>query len=371
MNLDGEIKEGNLKFLYSTKNDISKAKSLLGWDFSNSKNSKELNLTHNLIATKAGFGELMRIYDGDKVLGYVKRIKAYIKDKEPETSVEEKTFGEVVSSLKQGKSAKELKDIDPTAGMLTYIGKHKAIFDLACSLPYRDLASLFLDKDHLLDDKKNSEDEVSKTGSNRDDLIKHLFRIQKNVQLYLNGQFNEFLRVTDREINSLQDKIDLKREMDGFVTLDGKSIGQVIEEANKSGIVRIDDRLLNFKTRRHYIYEQVVSLPYLEFQNLFKYLEGSTPFSTQHKTKGSEFSNVFVVLNNGNWNKYNFEYLFTDRTDKESVMARTQKIFYVCCTRAKENLAVFYESPTTEVLAKAREWFGSKNVINLDSDIEI
>lgn len=186
----------------------------------------------------------------------------------------------------------------------------------------------------------------------------------------MNGQFNEFLRVTDRKINSLQDKIDLKSEMDGFVALDEKTIGQVIEDASKSGIVMIDDRLLNFKTRRHYIYEQVVALPYLEFQNLFKYLEGATPFSTQHKTKGSEFSNVFVVLNNGNWNKYNFEYLFTDRTDKESVMTRTQKIFYVCCTRAKENLAVFYESPTTEVLAKAREWFGSKNVINLDSDIE-
>ena len=61
-------------------------------------------------------------------------------------------------------------------------------------------------------------------------------------------------------------------------------------------------------------------------------------FSTQHNIKGAEFDNVFLVLDNGNWSQYNFEYLFDNRTDKESVLERTRKIFYVCCTRAKKNL---------------------------------
>jgi hypothetical protein len=30
------------------------------------------------------------------------------------------------------------------------------------------------------------------------------------------------------------------------------------------------------------------------------YLEGATPFSTQHKTR--RFSNVLVILDNGKWN---------------------------------------------------------------------
>jgi DNA helicase-2/ATP-dependent DNA helicase PcrA len=93
-------------------------------------------------------------------------------------------------------------------------------------------------------------------------------------------------------------------------------------------------------------------------------LEGYTPFSTQHKTKGTEFNNVLVVLNNANWNKYNFENLFLGN-GKDSVLSRTQKIFYVCCTRTKENLAVYYNNPNEKVIAKAKEWFGEKNVVNL------
>ena len=45
-------------------------------------------------------------------------------------------------------------------------------------------------------------------------------------------------------------------------------------------------------------------------------------------------------------------------------MSRTEKIFYVCCTRAKEQLAVFYHKPTTAVIDKAKEWFGKENIID-------
>ena len=90
-----------------------------------------------------------------------------------------------------------------------------------------------------------------------------------------------------------------------------------------------------------------------------------TPFSTQHKTKGAEFDNVLVVLDNGRWNNYNFEKLFIASGDalQETVVQRTRKIFYVCCTRAKDNLAVYYHNPSEEVLSKAREWFGEDFVI--------
>ena len=54
---------------------------------------------------------------------------------------------------------------------------------------------------------------------------------------------------------------------------------------------------------------KIVNFAYLILiENLFKYIEGYTPFSTQHKVKGAEFKNVLVILDNGNWNQYNFEY---------------------------------------------------------------
>lgn len=111
-----------------------------------------------------------------------------------------------------------------------------------------------------------------------------------------------------------------------------------------------------------------MEVPYKEVQALYKYLEGMTPFSTQHKTKGTEFDDVLVILDNGKWNNYNFEKLFTAKESElqDSVVRRTRKIFYVCCTRTKENLVVYYHQPSESVLLKAKEWFGIDNVIPIN-----
>lgn len=126
-------------------------------------------------------------------------------------------------------------------------------------------------------------------------------------------------------------------------------------------ICLIDDRLENFIVEKEYIYNRVKSVKYSEFQKLYDYLEGKTPFSTQHKTKGAEFDNVLVILDNGKWSDYNSENLFVGGTN-QNVLERTRKIFYVCCTRAKENLAVFYHNPSQEVLRQANVWFRAENI---------
>jgi len=122
--------------------------------------------------------------------------------------------------------------------------------------------------------------------------------------------------------------------------------------------------LVAFKEKNEYLYNRVKDVKFSEFQKLYEYLEGQTPFSTQHKTKGAEFDNVLVILDNGGWNNYNFEKMFLG-TASPSVMERTLKIFYVCCTRAKENLAVFFHNPDAAVIAKAKIWFGNDNVIGI------
>jgi DNA helicase-2/ATP-dependent DNA helicase PcrA len=42
-------------------------------------------------------------------------------------------------------------------------------------------------------------------------------------------------------------------------------------------------------------------------------------------------------------------------------------MFYVCCSRAKNNLIVFYHKPSDAVLNKAKEWFGEENLIEVTS----
>ncbi|RAS27727.1 MULTISPECIES: ATP-dependent helicase [unclassified Pseudomonas] len=366
MDEDGNVKSGCIQFLYSSNDDVNIVKKFLGWNFSEPSGAKELNLTHNLIAAKAGFSELMRIYDGDKILEYVRRVKNYIKKSDADFVSDGKTFGEVLLELKCGKVGKALKDIEPTDGMAAYIAEHQAVYNEALGYQYSELASLYVDKDQLIDDQKSDRGELGRGGGNRDDLIKHLFKIQKNVQLYLEGNFNEFLRITEHAVTSKNDKVRLKEKVVSLSQVDGKTVQQVIDEANTGGLVRVDDRLQSFVESKRYIYNQVAALPFVQFQKLFEYLEGFTPFSTQHKTKGREFPDVLVVLNNGRWNSYNFEYLFTDRADKESVVSRTRKILYVCCTRAKSNLALFYHSPSDAVIEKAKVWFGNENVRSLD-----
>lgn len=370
--LNGVIKEGRVLFLYSNNNGVQEAKQYLaehiGWNFADARQTKELNLTHNLIAEKAGFRQLMNVYDGDKILEYRDRIKKYIKDKGVITDFSSYSFKDVIETLLEGKDGRERKAILLTDAMQSYIATHSDRYEQILSMNFNDLRKIYVEKDQLIDDKKQHAEEESRKGSKRDNLIKHLFKIQRNISLYQSGAFNEFLRTTDyrTRIVRAEDKKRLKKNIESLVNVGNKTIEAVIEEAHQFGICLIDDYLTGFMEKHRYVYEQVKTIPFREFQLLFAYLEGHTPYSTQHKTKGREFDHVLVILDNGNWNHYNFKSLFSDQpAGSANVLSRSQKIFYVCCTRAKEQLAVFFHQPDEAVIAKAKQWFGEENVISI------
>ncbi|WP_336518166.1 ATP-dependent helicase [Pollutibacter soli] len=366
----GVVKQGNIKFIHSANDDFKRVKdylkNTLSWPIDDPAKTKELNLTHNLIADKAEFRTLMDIYDRDQILSYRNRIKKYIKDKGITDDFSANTFGEVIDILKQGKSGAALTPINPTAGMQTFINGHTALFNIALAYNYAAFLKIYVDKDQLIDDKKQSQEEESRKGSKRDNLIKHLFKIQTNIDLYTNKQYNEFLRATDfrTQITSIEDKRKLKRNIETLMNVGDKTIEEVINEAHELGICLIDEPLERFMRDKKYVYDRVKEVKYKEFQKLYDYLEGHTPFSTQHKTKGTEFHTILVILDNGGWNHYNFANLFLN-SGTPSVLARTQKIFYVCCTRAMENLCVFFHNPSVQVIDKAKQWFGDENVISI------
>ncbi|CAI8783756.1 MULTISPECIES: UvrD-helicase domain-containing protein [unclassified Pseudomonas] len=361
---DGKPIIGTARFFHSKKSNVEVVRDYLRWDDSPLL-TKELNLTHNLIATKAGFPGLMRVYDGDKILEYVDRLRSLIKVTVPKYCPEGKTLEEVIADLEKGKVGNELKKVRPTDGQVEYFDKYSESFRLALSQQFLDLTSIYIDKDMLIDDQKADQSMLGGGGTTRDSLIKHVHRIQTLIKLYQEDSFNEFMRATDLKIVSQKDKFNLREEIRNLASLEGKTIGEVIEQAHRKGLVRKDDRLENFIKQRFYVYAQVCDLDFSEFQSLYRYIDGKTPFSTQHKTKGREFDNVLVVMDNGRWNNYNFEAFFTG-DGKDTVIARTSKIVYVCCTRAKKNLAFFYPEPSNAVIEKAQKLFGENNVIDLD-----
>ncbi|WP_445722629.1 UvrD-helicase domain-containing protein [Flavobacterium sp.] len=362
-----EVKLGEIKFIYSENEDLEKVKEYLGWDFKDFKETKELNLTHNLNAKKGEFTNLMSIYNNDRILDYKNLIVSNLKNCNNIVISEDDTFGQVIEkvNLPMSRPIKEFVESNPL------------LFEEAKKYKFISFRKIYLKSDILTDDKKQDEQEENKKGSKRDHLLKHLFKIQNNIKHYKEGKYLEFLKETDYKeylkINKLvfnieQKKI-LKKNIHELVNVDDKTIEDIIDDAHDKGICLKTYNLLKFQTEKEYAYNRIKKIKFSEFQNVYNYLEGLTPYSTQHKVKGDEFNNVLVILDNGRWPNYNFRYLF-ENNGNPSVFERTQKIFYVCCTRAKENLAVYYHKPSQEVINKAKEWFGEENVIPIEDFVK-
>jgi DNA helicase-2/ATP-dependent DNA helicase PcrA len=356
---DGSVKQGNVKFLYSLNNDLDKIRSseyFSGWNSNDPRQTKELNLTHNLIAPKAGFTQLMNIYDKDPIINLKKEIVAKIK-KDKLVIVEDETFAQVLAVVPIRNRQRQLK-ID----LILANPDNSTLYEQLKDLPFSQVKKIYLDKDSLIDDKKDDADDENKNASKRDDLIKHLFKIQDLIGLYEENRISEFIRKTEFRIDSMAKKQEIKAIVDTIKGMSECAIDEVINFADEKGICKKDDKFKRFVEKNEYLFNRVKHVNFQEFQNLYKYLEGHTPFSTQHKIKGAEYDNVFVILDNGSWSNYNFALLFGDGDGSPSVLVRTQKIFYVCCTRAKENLIVFYHDPSPLIIRKAQEWFGENNV---------
>jgi DNA helicase-2/ATP-dependent DNA helicase PcrA len=363
---EGSVRDGHICFYYTRGGDsrLQDVRNHLGWDFSDVLGTKELNLTHNLIAPQAGFGDLMAIYDRDRVLSFRDRIVAFIKKNDDLANYDDRTFGETVALLQQGKAGPALNAVSPTAGMKSFIEERPDLMVNAEARNFREFRRMYVDKEQLVDDKKQSEEELARKGSNRCDFIKHVFKIQKVVHLYQQRRYNEFLRHTEYRLARPEDKIRLKERIEAICAMGDAPVSEVIRYAHENGLCIIDDRYRRFTETKGYLHDRVKEVPYRSFQNLFEYLEGRTTFSTQHKIKGREFDRVLVVMDSGGWNNYNFNYLF-EGGGNPSVLARTQKLFYVCCTRAKEELAVYFHNPSPEALGQAEAWFGADNCVAL------
>ncbi len=99
------------------------------------------------------------------------------------------------------------------------------------------------------------------------------------------------------------------------------------------------------------------------------YQKDLSSYSTHQGLKGAEFSRVIVILDDdeGNHKQFSYDKLLglkpLSKTDtaniaegKESVLERTRRLFYVCCSRATHHLAVVvFVQEVATALALLRE----------------
>lgn len=351
-------KNGSATFLYSQEDaytiaDIKSNSIFKDWNFNDSDKTKELYLVKKFIAIEAGFQGLMDIYVDDGVVKYKDAVRSEIK-RQNILIDEEKTFGEIIEQVNKS----------PSPAIRQYLEQNPSLLAKAKEYKYSVFRRLRLDADLFMGSKKVSEYDERDRGQRCDDLMSHLMGLQELIDLYESKQYNLFIRKTHYKVVSANDMRALKEHIANLLSARNDSIEAVLQYAHDSKIWPIDDKLKYFKEAYPYRWDRVMSVPYSEIINLHKYTENKTPYSTQHGVKGAEYDDVLVVLDNGGWSSYNFKYLF-ESGGTESVRARTRKMFYVCCSRAKNNLVVFFHQPSDAVLTQAKSWFGEENVIRI------
>ena len=113
--------------------------------------------------------------------------------------------------------------------------------------------------------------------------------------------------------------------------------------------------------RERDFFENLFEVPYRQARIFRNVLEQNLPYSTKHGVKGDEFETVFVVLDaaGANWNQYSFgNYLAGDDKSKSRLL-RTRNLFYVCCSRSKDKLAVIDLGRAADKVDAIKRIFGA------------
>ena len=347
----GKIKEENVKFIYSNNNILEELKKTYifnDWDFKNTLNTKELRLTHKLNAENSGFKELYNLYTNDFI--YSKLISK-LKEKKISEDEDINNFGYIIEKFPifsgKGKIKKNiLEQVDM---------KSKKEIEKIKDIEWVKIKNSFINKDSLLGYKFNGLTEKYESTSNRDKILQKLDLIYESINLYNENKYVELFKKLKIKIFSYEDKIKIRKEMNELIELmksQNDKIYEIIDKANNILNIKNDERYIEFiENKGWYLWNRIKDISFSEYVKSIEYQKEYFPYSTQHSVKGSEFDNVLVILDNGKWSKYNFNLLLENIFDennildktKKDIFNRTKKLFYVCCTRAKENLIVFIQ----------------------------
>lgn len=194
-----------------------------------------------------------------------------------------------------------------------------------------------------------------------------------------------------RELLSLEADITTLNEM--LTIGGGHSIGDVINFVNDHNLAQLDGKFVG-PLAQYNTNEQVgANEPensVLRFLNCDasqlwgyqKYVEDESPFATQQGIKGAQFDRVLVVVDDEesttttfSYGKY-FETIALSDTDnrnikegKDSVVDRTRRLFYVCCSRAVQDLAVVVFTDNVALTCatiEAKGYFSPEDVHQLE-----
>jgi len=205
----------------------------------------------------------------------------------------------------------------------------------------------------------------------------------------------EFERLVDHDTAALLEslKSDIAHLNDQLSNNNSVKIGDVIKFVNDCELAELDERFEPVLTNYNLglaIAENTPENSPLRFMYCFAnelwgyqtYIEDQSPFSSQQGIKGAEFDRVLVVVDDEESTAISFSYgkyfgltplSNRDRenmaNENETVVDRTRRLFYVCCSRAVKDLAVVIFSPdvtSTHAIISAKGYFENEDIHCLD-----
>lgn len=206
--------------------------------------------------------------------------------------------------------------------------------------------------------------------------------VESIIKFYQDHNYSQLIRLlgkNGKRLNSHQDKIKIDQFIVGLKEVRNTgSIKDLLSYIETSGLITKPQRMIDFEkdikgkeldeklAKKKKFYDSLMNIAYKEFVLINEFIEDATPFSTKHGVKGAEFENVLVVIDDGSWNQFKFNDVFANSTSNTDRYNRTLNLLYVCCSRAKDKLAILSLSQMDlAAISTITKWFKSENVIDL------
>ncbi|WP_157967291.1 MULTISPECIES: UvrD-helicase domain-containing protein [Chryseobacterium] len=241
-----------------------------------------------------------------------------------------------------------------------------------------------LDRNHILVrvlagyiDKKNSQERMVGLEhlmlywkqKNHNEVIRFIRKNGTFLYEFIHSKKKIISEILD-DLNANRDKKTIKEVLDiilGKEIISSNSLNEYLKRINQN-LEGLEEDIKERIEKDKKFYEDFISLSYREILNFWKHIQNETVFSTKHGTKGDEYRNVLTVIDDTEWKQeYNFNKFFNDSEEKSERKLRTRNLFYVECSRAKENLVVLMLSKIDDIaLQNIKNWFGAENVIDVE-----
>lgn len=209
-------------------------------------------------------------------------------------------------------------------------------------------------------------------------------KIEMLAALYREKRYGEFIELLGKEGFQLvrhEHKKEIKEQMDKLDALRTTgTIKEVFDYVFDKQLLTKPQRIKDFVKeisskdieedglKNKMFYDDLMNIGYREIVALNEFIEDQTPFSTKHGVKGAEYENVLVVINDAAWNQYSFNDVFGNKQKKLDRYNRTRNLLYVCCSRAKDKLALLSLSNMDQpAMGTINNWFGKENVYDVDA----